>query len=48
MHIRWRRDPGLPARNAKWSDALKIAGMSSADEAFHYPSGFAIYDLPRV
>jgi len=35
-------------RNAKWPDALKIAGISSADEAFHHPSGFAIYDLPRV
>ena len=28
----------------QWSDALKIVGMS-ADEAFHHPSYFAIYDL---
>ena len=31
--------------NAQWSDALKVVGMSSADEAFHHPSYFTIYDL---
>jgi hypothetical protein len=28
---------------AQWSDALKVVGKSSADEAFHHPSYFAIY-----
>ena len=30
---------------AQWSDAFKDVGMSSADEAFHHPSYFTIYDL---
>ena len=30
---------------AQCSDALQVVGMSSADEAFHHPSYFAIYDL---
>jgi hypothetical protein len=33
--------------NAQWSDVLKIVGMSSADEAFHNPAFFAVYDLVK-
>jgi hypothetical protein len=30
---------------AQWSEALKVVGMSSADEAFHHPTYFAVHDL---